>query len=93
MEIINESELHSFALKHPKARSPLNNWLVVTCAATWKTFIELKNTFGSADYVQNLVIFDIGGNNYRLIASIDFAKQRIYILDVLTHDQYNRWKP
>lgn len=92
VEIINESELHGFAKKHSKARKPLANWIQVTKAATWKTFAAVRETFRSADYVKEQVVFDIGGNKYRLISSIDYPAQRVYILDMMTHAEYDRWK-
>ena len=92
MEIINETELHIFAKQHSNARKPLSNWIDVTKAAAWKSFTELRETFRSADYVRQQVVFDIGGNNYRLISSVDYATQRVYILEMLTHAEYDRWK-
>ncbi|MBI1272133.1 type II toxin-antitoxin system HigB family toxin [bacterium] len=92
MEIINESELHSFAKRHSNARKPLANWINVTHAAGWKTSADVRKTFRSADYVKELVVFDIGGNNFRLISSIDYTLQRVYVLEVMTHSEYDRWK-
>ena len=92
MEIINESELHSFAKRHSNARKPLANWINVTHATAWKTFADVRKTFRSADYVKELVVFDIGGNNFRLISSIDYTLQRVYVLEVMTHSEYDRWK-
>jgi mRNA interferase HigB len=91
MEIINESELHSFAKKHSNARKPLANWIDVTKAAVWKSFPEVRETFRSADYIKDQVVFDIGGNNYRLISSIDYLIQRVYVLEMMTHAEYDRW--
>lgn len=92
MEIINETELHSFAKKHSRARRPLASWIDIAKAAAWKSFAEVRETFRSADYVKEQVIFDIGGNNYRLISSIDYTAQRVYVLEVMTHAEYDRWK-
>jgi mRNA interferase HigB len=92
VEIINESDLHSFAKKHSNARKPLASWTDVTKAAAWKSFAQVRETFRSADYVKEQVVFDIGGNNYRLISSIDYATQRVYVLEVMTHAEYDRWQ-
>ena len=92
MEIINESELHSFAKKHSNARRPLANSIDATKAAAWKSFAEVRETYRSADYVKEQVVFDVGGNNYRLISSIDYSLQRVYVLEVMTHAEYDRWK-
>ncbi len=92
MEVINESELRLFAKKHSNARRPLASWIDVTKAAAWKSFAEVRETFRSADYVKEQVVFDIGGNNFRLISSIDYSLQRVFVLDVMTHAEYDRWK-
>lgn len=57
-------------------------------------FNDPRKTFASADYVGGLTVFDIGGNKYRLIASIHYNRRKVYIRAVLTHEQYDRgiWK-
>ncbi len=92
MEIINEGELHKFAKKHANSRKSIGNWIDVAKAAIWNNFSEVRQTFNSADYVKDMVIFDIGGNNFRLITSIDFDAHRVYVLEVMTHAEYDRWK-
>lgn len=93
MEIINLGEVNNFAARHPGSRRPLANWRRSTEFAVWKDFATVRLTFRSADYVEGLVIFDVGGNNYRIIASVDYVLQRVYVLEVLTHGQYDRWSP
>lgn len=93
MEIINISELIQFQIKHADSRRPLEKWQKIVADAIWKNFSELKNSFRSADYINDQVIFDIGGNNYRLIAQIDYSTQRVLILEVMTHNECDRWKP
>ena len=91
MEIINEAELHIFSWKHSRARKPLANWVEVVKTSAWDTFADVRKTFRSADYIKNRVIFDIGGNNYRLITSVDYAAKRVYVLEMMTHTEYDRW--
>jgi mRNA interferase HigB len=57
-------------------------------------FAQLRQLFPSADVVNNFTIFNIGGNNYRLIAYIDYQAQIIFIRAVLTHAEYDKenWK-
>ncbi|MGE0266635.1 MAG: type II toxin-antitoxin system HigB family toxin [Candidatus Obscuribacterales bacterium] len=87
------NELHAFARKHANSRKSLGNWINVTESALWNSFSELRQTFNSADYLKDLAIFDVGGNNYRLVTSVDFENKRVYVLDVMTHAEYDRWKP
>ncbi len=57
-------------------------------------FSELRNPFPTADKVGDLIVFNIGGNKYRLIASIHFNRSKVYIRHVLTHPEYDSgaWK-
>jgi mRNA interferase HigB len=53
----------------------------------------LKAVFNATDRVDKYYVFDIGGNKYRIIASIHFNTQRLYIREVCTHKEYDSWKP
>jgi mRNA interferase HigB len=58
----------------------------------YDSFNELKQHFRSADYVDGLVVFNISGNKYRLIAAIHFNRKKVYIRHILTHQEYDRGK-
>ncbi len=55
---------------------------------------NLRETFASADYVDGLTVFNIGGNKYRLIVTIHYNRHKVYIRNILTHEEYDRgdWK-
>ena len=53
----------------------------------------MKADFGSADWVAGFIVFDIGGNKYRLIVWPNFAGKRLYVEHILTHKQYDDWRP
>ena len=61
----------------------------------FENFAELKSVFGSADAVDKFVVFDIGGNKYRLVAHVRYATDtnmgRAYVREVMTHSQYDGW--
>jgi mRNA interferase HigB len=62
----------------------------------YENFAALKDVFASADLVkskagQNLVVFNIGGNKYRLVTFISYKAQRVYIRKILTHEDYDAW--
>jgi len=61
---------------------------------SFKHFVDLKKTFGSADQVRPYTVFDISGNKFRLIAVVDYGLQSVSIECVLTHAQYDeeRWR-
>ena len=90
MRIISKKALRDFWALHAEAESPLRNWFEVVTAADFGNFNDVRNTFPSADWVQGLVVFNIGGNNYRLIAAIHFNTQRVYVRRVLTHADYSK---
>ena len=94
MIVANYEVITKFAKKHARARSSLKTWYEVTVKAQWKSFDDVKKTFRTADIYEDCTIFDIGGNNYRLIASINYPKQQVYVRAVLTHAEYDKekWK-
>lgn len=92
MRVISPKQLRQFWAVHPDARGPLNRWLKRVRAARWKTFADVKADFGGADQYKQLVIFDIGGSKYRLIAAVHYNTGVVYIRHVLTHAEYDRGK-
>lgn len=60
----------------------------------FRSLVDLKKTFGAADYVRPYTVFNIGGNKYRLIAVIDYELVLASISDILTHEEYDkrRWR-
>ena len=62
--------------------------------STVENFVELQETFPSADQVGKLTVFNIGGNNVQLIAAIHYNRQKLYVRAVLTHPEYDlgKWK-
>ncbi|NBT55149.1 MAG: type II toxin-antitoxin system HigB family toxin [Betaproteobacteria bacterium] len=95
MKIISNSALRAFAAEHPQAEAPLKGWRRVVEKNRYANWSDLKASFNSVDRVGDLVVFDIGGNKYRLISYIRFEKQIVYIKAVLTHQEYDigAWKP
>lgn len=94
MRIISKKPLIEFYTKHPDAKAALEDWYAFMKGDTSTNFSELKKTFGSADLVGKVIIFDIRGNKYRLISSVHFNKQITYVLEVMTHAEYSKeiWK-
>ena len=94
MRIISDSRLREAAAKYPNSQPSVRAWIKVTKTANWQTLQDTRKTFPSADLVGKLTVFNIAGNNYRLITLIDYEKQRVYIRYFLTHAEYDkgRWK-
>lgn len=94
MHIITRVRLKEFWEKHPNAEISLRLWYKLTSLAQWQNFVELRQIFPSADQVENLTVFNIGGNNYRLITLVDYEYKKVFIRHVLTHAEYDKqnWK-
>ncbi len=94
MYVISRKTLRDFWEQYPDSESPLSRWFKIVEQTTFTSFDELRLTFPSADKVGDLVVFNIGGNKYRLIASIHFNRGKVYVRHVLTHREYDKgaWK-
>ena len=74
----------------------LRSWYKIATTAEWSNLAEVKAVFSSADRVGNFTVFNIRGNNYRLITFIDYEyrPKKVFIRAVLTHEEYDedKWK-
>ena len=90
MRIISVNTLREYWSIHPDTRIPLSEWYLKVSRAKWKSFRDMKSDFNSVDYVGNLrYVFNIKGNNHRLIVAVKFTPQLVYIRFVGTHDEYD----
>lgn len=85
MHIISLKALRAFWEKHPEAEAPMRHWHTVVERTTFTDFSDLRQTFGSVDYVAPFTVFNVGGNNYRVIAAVHYQGAKVYIREVLTH--------
>jgi mRNA interferase HigB len=95
MRIISESRLKKASQQYPDAEASIRAWKKLVKSQDWNSFNDVKTTSIFAhDQVKNFVIFDLGGNKYRLITCINYKTKVIYIRDFLTHEEYNKdkWK-
>lgn len=91
MRIITKGTLRDFWELHPAAALPLQVWYKETKEANWKTPNDIKAQHGNASIVgNNRIVFNIKGNNFRLIAAINYATSIVYIRFVGTHQEYDR---
>ena len=86
--------MQKFQEIHPDSESSFNRWFKAMKRSEFKNFIELRSAFPTADKVGDLIVFNIGGNKYRIIASVHFNRGKVYIRHILTHSEYDRgaWK-
>ena len=92
MEIVRRDRLIEFAQKHPNTRPSLNRWYGLMRERNFGSFTELRSLFPHVSRVGKLTIFNIAGNNVRLIVSMRYDEERVYIRHVLTHAEYDKGK-
>ena len=90
MRVIAKKPLREFWERHPESKTMLEEWFRKAGQTEASSFHVLRQTFGSADYVDGFTIFDVGGNRYRIAAVIHYDKQRLYVRQVMTHAEYDR---
>jgi mRNA interferase HigB len=90
MRVIKRGALDKFWQEHPDAKASLESWYAVLHKAIWKTPAGLKQVYPGADLVGRRTVFNIAGNKYRLIARVNYQTQRVFVLYILTHAEYDR---
>jgi mRNA interferase HigB len=94
VQVIAKRTLRLFWGRHPQAEAPLRAWFAIVNAADWTGPAGVKAQFRSADFVgDNRVIFDIGGNKYRLVAHVAYPFGRVLVKFVGTHAEYDKINP
>ena len=95
MQVIARRTLKEFWARHPHAEGPIRAWSATAAKAQWANPAEIKRQFGgTVDFVgDNRVIFDLGGNKYRLIVHISFKFGRVLVKFIGTHAEYDRIDP
>jgi mRNA interferase HigB len=95
MQVIARRTLKQFWARHPRAEGPIRAWLAIAAAAHWANPTEIKRQFGATvDFVgDNRVIFDLGGNKYRLIVHVSFTFGRLLVKFIGDHAEYDRIDP
>jgi mRNA interferase HigB len=98
MRVIAKSRIRQFWEQpgHEIAEGPLRAWHTHVNSKTvaWHSWGDVKAAFASASIVGNCIVFNIGGNKYRLVTRILYASQKVFVLKVMTHEEYNedKWK-
>lgn len=91
MRIVALSTLRAFWLKHPDAEVPLRAWYTLASRANWKAPNQIKSAYRSASFVgSSRVVFNIKGNDYRLVVLVRYDKGLMFVRFVGTHAQYDR---
>jgi mRNA interferase HigB len=90
VNVISKRGLLALGRRHPETLTALDTFYRTARKAQWKGLHEVRGDFASADQVGRLLIFNILGGNYRLLAMVDYPTGRLFIKALLTHGQYDR---
>jgi len=91
MRIFVYKTLVEYYTQYPDAKAALEDWYNKTKEAKWNNFAEIKKTFNSVDSAGNKrYVFDIKGNNYRLVAIVLFIPKYVYVRFIGTHAEYDK---
>lgn len=93
MRIISERIIRIYYEAHPETKSALQDWAAKVKEASWKNLADMKQTFNSVDYVGNQhYVFNIKGNDFRLVTVVKFTVQFVLIRFIGTHAEYDKIK-
>lgn len=91
MRVIAISSLRRFWEQHPDAAQPIQAWVDEANQANWNQPSDIKTRYRSASIPKNRrVVFNIKGNDYRLIVAIAYRLSIVYVKFIGTHAQYNK---
>jgi mRNA interferase HigB len=91
LRVIAKKILREFWTKHPDCIQQLKSWYSEAEKSEWRTTNEIKEEYPSASILRdNRVVFNIKGNNYRLIVKVNFQYQMVWIRFIGTHSEYDR---
>jgi mRNA interferase HigB len=94
MVVVERERLHEAMRQYPTARASLERWTQAAEQAAWQSLAEVRQVYPHADFVAPWTVFNISGNNFRLITRINYRQHIVSIRAVLTHAEYTkgRWK-
>ena len=88
---MTEKRIREFVKREPASAETMWRWVDAVEAAAWHNPADLKAMFASASFVGDLVVFNVGGNKYRIAAFVHYRRQIVYIKEIGTHKEYDQW--
>jgi len=99
MWVVTKRRLQQYWIRHPDARSWLENWYKLVSAARWRSLDEVRRVFPHADLVRmgsgkSATVFNVCGNKHRMATAIHYNTGKIFVLALMTHAEYDKdkWK-
>ncbi len=92
MKVIGIRILERFCSRHADVRSPVNAWRCEAEEANWQTSQDIKERYSTASFLSsNQVVFNLKGNDYRLLVKVYYKQQIVLIKGIWTHSEYDKW--
>lgn len=94
MHLLSIRNLRNDAAEYPDVKNQIDRWNATVKKAEWQNLEDVRKIYGDAESVGNFTVFNIKGNDYRLIVDIDYQEQTIFYKFFLTHAEYDKdkWK-
>lgn len=93
MRIISERTIREYYEQNPASKVALQDWVKIVKKSQWSCFADIKSTFNSVDAIGNQhYVFNIKGNDYRMVVVIKFTPQFVLVRFIGTHNEYDRIK-
>ena len=90
MPVIALKNIRDFCLRHADASAALTAWTQEALTASWKTPHDIRHRYGNAGFLgHNRVVFNIKGNDYRLVVAVAYRFEAVYVKFIGTHAQYD----
>jgi mRNA interferase HigB len=94
MHLISIRNLREEAAKYPDIKKQIESWYATVKKAEWQNLEDVRKNYRDAEAVGNFTVFNIKGNDYRLIVGINYETKKVNYKYLLTHAEYNKdkWK-
>ncbi len=90
LRIISKKKIRDYSKDNAQAELPLLEWYMKMEAFQANNLTDLRKAFNSVDSVYGYTVFNIGGNNYRLITAVHYNRQLCFIRTIWTHAEYSK---
>lgn len=91
MRVVSKKKIVDYYTTHASSKTALEEWYKKVNKCSWENLNDLKKTYPLADYVgNNRVVFNIKGNDFRLVAIVIYVSQKVYIRWLGTHAEYDK---
>lgn len=92
VRIVGLLKLKKFKKKHVDVSSQIDAWIYEVRSADWRRSIDIKKRYSSASFLSgNLVVFNLKGNDYRLLVKVNYRSQIVLVMRIGTHAEYDNW--